>query len=858
MKYHNGRHRASSFLYYLVLIVGLLSAIIVTYSLFAGLRINFVYSSLINSAAEIKLNVTEARREFLQNKSEPNEKSLQKAWDHLNLADFNINLILEEKEKISFLELPINDVKLKSLVQQLQINLISYRDYSKRLSEKTTPEKATNNLKEWEVHFNYIDEQSRSVQSELKLLLDSYQKIYIYTQYGLIGSVLILTFISLFVFYRSEGQRFHYIKEMQDAVNSVEIGTRKTTIAQLELEETQRKLTTLVNNLPGIVYRYKNDSKKTMEYISDICFLITGYKSEELINNKSKSYHELIFDEDKQKIEEQIQKAVETRKSYQLVYRINTAASYEKLVWEQGVGIFSEKDDELIAYEGFITDITEQKAVQDQLALQSNALEATANGILITDKDGKILWANNAFTHLTGYALKEVVGAKPSMLKSKEHDESYYSHMWATILSGDTWQGEIINKRKNGELYYEEMTITPVINSSGEIINFVSIKQDITERKKAEKALRDSEIRFRGLYENATVGIYRSSPEGKIVMANPTLLKILGYNSFDDLTSINAKEIYLYPDSRELFKKELVNKGRIFGFESQCKKKDGTHLFIRESARLVRDVDGRINFYEGTIEDVTEKKKTEQEIIKAKERAEQSDRLKSEFLAQMSHEIRTPLNVILNFSDIIKEELQEKVDKELQEGFAVIEVEGKRIMRTIELIINMSQVQTGQYDYEKSSFDLYKDVLENQFNNYKNTCEQKEITFSLVNNNGNTIISADRYSVNQIFYHLIDNSVKFTQRGKVEISVGKDPKNNLFVDILDTGIGISDEYMPLLFVPFTKEEQGYTRNFEGNGLGLALAKKYCELNNAEIRVKSIKGKGTAFRVTFFDQQTEAK
>jgi signal transduction histidine kinase len=162
----------------------------------------------------------------------------------------------------------------------------------------------------------------------------------------------------------------------------------------------------------------------------------------------------------------------------------------------------------------------------------------------------------------------------------------------------------------------------------------------------------------------------------------------------------------------------------------------------------------------------------------------------------------------------------------------------------------MSELQTGNYNFNAKEIDLNTDIIQKQFQNYQPIAKQKKIAFNVVNNISNTKVLADEYSVNQIFYHLIDNAIKFTSTGKVEINLNKDPRNNVYVDVVDTGVGISEEYMKMLFTPFTKEEKGYTRNFEGNGLGLALVKKYCDLNNAEIKVTSQKGKGSIFRITF--------
>jgi signal transduction histidine kinase len=198
----------------------------------------------------------------------------------------------------------------------------------------------------------------------------------------------------------------------------------------------------------------------------------------------------------------------------------------------------------------------------------------------------------------------------------------------------------------------------------------------------------------------------------------------------------------------------------------------------------------------------------------------------------------------------MKDELQDKVDPEMANGFDVIDQEGKRIMRTVELILNMSELQTGSYSYRPKRIDLIKDIISKHHSNFVAIADQKKVLLKINNLTSDTIIEADEYSTNQIFHHLLDNALKFTQKGKVEVTINRDPRNNLYVDVADTGVGIAEEYMPMLFQPFSKEEKGYTRNFEGNGLGLALVKKYCELNRADIKVSSIKSKGSTFRVTF--------
>jgi PAS domain S-box-containing protein len=832
--------------YFLILIVGIIVAAAIMYSLFIGVRINLIYTTLLNSSLDIKANVNNARVELLRALNDTSSAGIKTSWGYLEVAEFNTQIILEERKNLSLFLFPLDESKLQQEVQKLQVMLLELKDTSNKLSEKDQYKKPNFSYETWEALSGKVKAQSDIVEGELHKILFSFDKIFRISQLILIAASLTLCIISSFIFYRLKKQKIEFRRKLEDTTIDVKKRMIRTTRVEEALQESQRKLTTLVQNLPGMVYRCKIGQIWVFDYVSDKSLMITGYKADELINNKLLSYYDLINPDDKKKIFEQIHKAVEEKKSYQLVYRIKTAGGYEKWVWEQGVAVFSENDDEFVALEGFITDITEQKTVEDQFALQGSALEAAANGIVITDKDGYAIWANSAFTKLTGYSLKEMLDSNMNILKTGSNTKDFYEYMWNKISAGETWYGEINNKRKDGSIYNEEMTVTPIKNSLEEIIYFVAVKQDISERKKAEEALRESEIRFRGLYENATIGIYRSALDGKVLMANPTLLKIFSCENLDELQAIK----YADPATRDIYRNELQTKGKLFGFESIWKKRDGSIIYIRESARAVKDINENIVFYEGTIEDISDKKKTEEALIEAKEHAEQSDRLKSDFLAQMSHEIRTPLNVILSFADIMKEELQDQVDPELKNAFDVINSEGKRIMRTVELILNMSELQTGSYSPRYKRMDLYKDILQKTVHAFQTTADRKNILFRLYCEVDKPVINGDEYSISQIFNHLVDNAIKYTQKGKVEIYIKLNSNNEFFVEVSDTGIGIGEDYKSLMYTPFTREEQGYTRNFEGNGLGLALVKKYCELNGAEINLNSVKGQGTTFRVTF--------
>ena len=216
----------------------------------------------------------------------------------------------------------------------------------------------------------------------------------------------------------------------------------------------------------------------------------------------------------------------------------------------------------------------------------------------------------------------------------------------------------------------------------------------------------------------------------------------------------------------------------------------------------------------------------------------------------MSHEIRTPINAILSFSSLIRGDLEGSVSDDLTDSFDLIERGGKRLIRTIDLILNVAQLQTGKYKVDLVEVDLEEDIILPLFSQFEKIASANGLKLQFKNNVEYSKIVCDYYSINQLFINLIDNAIKYTLEGSVEIQINRSMKENLVVDIIDTGIGISQEYLDKIFEIFTQEESGYSRKFEGTGLGLSLVKQYAKLNNAEVVVESKKGKGSKFSVIF--------
>ena len=262
-------------------------------------------------------------------------------------------------------------------------------------------------------------------------------------------------------------------------------------------------------------------------------------------------------------------------------------------------------------------EIAERKSVEERLRTKAAALEAAANSIVITDVTGKIFWVNSAFTRLTGYSAEEALGQNPRMLNSGKQDRSFYAHLWQTITAGEVWHGEVTNRRKDGSLYEEEMTITPVRAENGDITHFVAIKQDITTRKAIAEALLHAEEKYRGLVEEAVVGIFQATPEGRIISANPAMARMHGYASPAELmskVSNAATELFVNPNQLQEITQQLEKDGVAHNVEVEIYRKDGSKGWFLSNLRAVRGPHGKVVRHEGTVQDITDRKAAEEQV----------------------------------------------------------------------------------------------------------------------------------------------------------------------------------------------------------------------------------------------------
>ena len=361
-----------------------------------------------------------------------------------------------------------------------------------------------------------------------------------------------------------------------------------------------------------------------------------------------------------------------------------------------------------------------------------------------------------------------------------------------------------------------------------------------------QKKLLESEKDYKGLFENAHNPILIIDIGSlSIINSNNSAEQLYGYDN-NELINLSTTLLFENIDDLNELIENVTNNNSVREFRTLHFKKDGSKIILCINAASTNYQNKQAIV--AVLRDITNEEETKKYLLVAKDTAEKSNKLKSEFLAQISHEIRTPINTILGYVSLLKDLLEENNNEEINSLFMPIQRSSQRIIRTIDLILDMSEVNTGTYELNIKKVKV-ADALNFIIIEQKHAAKLKGLELKFINNADPISLLIDEYTFSQIFINLIDNAIKYTKKGIISVILSKN-QNKIVIEIVDTGIGISNEFIPTIFDAFTQEEQGYTRKYEGNGLGLALVKNYVEINKGNISVESIKGKGTTFRVEF--------
>ncbi|MCD1293864.1 hypothetical protein CUJ83_02480 [Methanocella sp. CWC-04] len=306
------------------------------------------------------------------------------------------------------------------------------------------------------------------------------------------------------------------LDELRSRVNGLEEARRKQKEAEDALKESQRFLSTLISNLPGMVYRCRNDKDFTMEFVSEGCYQITGYLPSDLIHNNKLAYNDLIHPEDQEHVWTNIQKALEKHEPYRIIYRIKTATGKEKWVWEQGRGVYSFKEKEMML-EGFITDITERKKFEEELKLDQFLVDKAADAIFLVDIEGNFHYVNDAACNSLGYTCKELQSLKVWDIDPLFTKERWPSH-WKEIEIKSPCKFESEHKTKGGRIFPVEVSVYKFTFHDEDF--HCAFVRDISRRKKAEKGLKESEEKYRRIVQDQTELICRFTPDLLLTFVN--------------------------------------------------------------------------------------------------------------------------------------------------------------------------------------------------------------------------------------------------------------------------------------------------------------------------------------------------
>jgi PAS domain S-box-containing protein len=481
--------------------------------------------------------------------------------------------------------------------------------------------------------------------------------------------------------------------------------------------------------------------------------------------------------------------------------------------------------------------------------LQSAALEAAANAIVITNSAGVIVWANRALTAMTGYDREEIIGKTPQALKSGVHGSEFYSALWATILAGRVWHGEVVNRRKDGSLYTEEMTITPFPSDVGQPTHFIAIKQDVSARKAAEAALRQAEEKYRTIFENSVMGIFQSTPEGRFLTMNRALAEMYGYSSAAEaVASITDIGQQLYGDGalRKRLLAALDAKGELRDVQIEVIRKDGARLWLSYNVRCINDADGKLLHYEGLVENVGEWKALERQL-------QQTQKLEAvgRLAGGVAHDFNNMLGIISGYCEILKDR------RDLETGMLADLEEIHKASRKAAALTQQLLAFSRKQVIQPRHVDLNEVLMEISKMLRRLIGDDVEMRMNLCPSE--VVVLADQGQLQQVVMNLTVNARDAMPEGGT-LTIATEvcdldqsyaiqhypvvPGPYALLSVTDSGMGMDGDTLSHLFEPFfTTKELG-----RGTGLGLSIVYGIVKQSEGYIWAYSEPGNGSCLKI----------
>lgn len=502
-----------------------------------------------------------------------------------------------------------------------------------------------------------------------------------------------------------------------------------------------------------------------------------------------------------------------------------------------------------------IVDISQRRADELRLRVLSEAVEQSPVSIVITDPQGGIEYVNPMFCKVTGYAKEEVLGHNPRILSSGKMGDAFYRKLWQTVTSRKIWQGEFVNRRKDGGEYWEKASISPIVDEQGRILHYVGVKEDVTERKRnideREHLLAALERRVRALQCLATISnaiqqqekledlfweVLRVLPEG---WRYPALVHLV-YDGVD----------YAFPGFVQTadrlgvaLKVGGATRGWVEIVYPQEHPRANEGPFLREERELLETVARMLG-------QSLLRRESEEKLQQAREAAMEANRAKSLFLSNMSHEIRTPLNAILGFSEILYRD--DAMGREQREKLQIVNRSGAYLLALINDVLELAKMESGRVILQNSLFDVRR-LVRDMGSLFQVRVDQKGLQLLLENAEPLPAqVLGDEGKIRRILVNLIGNALKFTDRGSINVRLAGEALEGgrwrLRLTVKDSGIGVASEDQEAIFGYF---EQAYHQRHDrgGTGLGLAISREFARAMDGDISVTSRPGEGAEFLVT---------
>lgn len=563
-------------------------------------------------------------------------------------------------------------------------------------------------------------------------------------------------------------------------------------------------------------------------------------------------FKNLIHPDDKEKLLARI-KTMQSGEAGADFLRVIDKNGKERTVRAFSRSEWSEKEGRIVRVIGSLQDVTQQFRYQGKLlrreAMLNRVFDSAGIGIVVHDHGGsRRIRVNSAFCEMVGFSENHLLAERYETLTHPDDlDKSLGLRQQLHDGEIDHFTCEKRYIHSDGSIVWGNVNSTVITSGRGHVAYYVSFIEDITRRKEAEIKLRESNQKFRTLIDGSIQGILIAGENWKILFCNEALVKMLGYDSVDEVMALeNSSKL---PAPYELPRLGALREARLAGEdvpsenEADFIKKDGSIIRVQTlTTRIIWENQAAI---QSTYVDITERRQSERELIAAKDRAEMANRSKSEFLANMSHELRTPLNAIIGFSEVIRGNLFGPIgNDQYTEYLDHIHDSGNHLLTIINDILDVSKVEAGALEIQLEMLDI-RNVIETATQMVSERVISADVSMRLDLDNDVPEIYADETRVKQIILNLLSNSIKFTRPGgDILISAEQPDEGFVKVSVSDTGIGISEDKLECVFQPFIQDLSSHHITQEGTGLGLALVKSLTELMGGKVEIQSEFGGGT--------------